>query len=268
MDEIHHHLMTWSGWLKKQNRPFVLPEVLAEVKAAGYDGFEYGGDAAELGPAPQLSKLAADHGLRLAAWSVGVPFAPWPGSIEGFRRKVDYAAELGIRTISSGGGFMAVQRRNTRTSDYRQYGETYATCAEYAARNGQTLGFHPHRGSIVETLTEIDALVRFVPDLKLCVDTGHLLAVGEDPLVVLDAHPERVIELHLKDFVPSVEEQFAELGRGSLNLGAIRGWIRRRGFRGPCVVERDNPPMPAQESARASLEAWRRAAPAARSAAA
>jgi inosose dehydratase len=266
MSGIHHHLMTWSGWLKKQGRSFELPAVLAEVKAAGYDGFEHGGDAGDLGPAPAFAKLAADHGLRIAAWAAGVPYYPWPGSFDGFKRKVDYAAELGVRIINAGGGFLAVQRRATRHADYQLFSENYARHAEYAGRNGQTIAFHPHRGSIVETLSEIDALVSLVPDLGLCVDTGHLLAVGEDPLTVLEAHAERVLSLHLKDFTPTVEEKFAELGRGSLDLGAIAGWIRRRGFSGPCIVERDDPPMPALESARISLAAWRAAMPAARSA--
>jgi inosose dehydratase len=264
MTQIHHHLMTWAGWLNKQKQPFELAKVLAEVKAAGYDGFEHGGDAAGLGPAKELKKLIADSGVTLASWSAGITYNPWPPATESFKKCADYAAELGVKTVVVCGGFNPNPRRTTSLADYRLFGENYAPHAEHAKKNGQTLAFHPHRGCIVETLAEIDALIRFVPDLKLCVDTGHLLAVGDDPLVVLDAHADRVVSLHLKDFAKNgADEKFAELGRGSLDLAGVADWVRRRDFRGPIVVERDDPPMPGIESAKISLAAWRKVMPAA-----
>lgn len=252
---LGHHLMTWQGWLQKQKQPFALAQVLPEVRAAGYRDIEMGGDERSLGPAKDLQRLLADQGVRIAAWSGGITYNPWPPATEDFRRSIDYAAALGVRTIVICGGFMPFPRRTTHARDYRLFGENYAAHAELARAHQQQLLFHPHRGCIVETLAEIDQLVRFVPDLQLCIDTGHLLAVGEDPLVVLDAHAARVGSLHLKDFAPE-QEQFTELGEGILDLRGIVGWIRRRRFQGPCIVERDDPPQPALASAQRSRAAW------------
>jgi inosose dehydratase len=249
---IAHHLMTWHGWLKKNKLPVDLPAILAEVKAAGYDGVEMGGDGKALGPAATVRQQLADAGLGIAAWSSGVTANPWAANTESYRRELDFAAELGVGTIVVCGGFLD-GRRTTYEADYRLFAENLGAAQRWGERNRQTLAFHPHKGCIVETLGEVDRLVRYLPGLRLCVDTGHLLAVGEDPLLCLDAHAARVAALHLKDF-DKAANRFTELGRGQVDLAAVLAWAARNRFSGPVIVERDDPPMPAVESARLSRE--------------
>ena len=150
------------------------------------------------------------------------------------------------------GGFLD-GRRTTYEADYRLFAENLGSAQAWAKRNGQTLAFHPHKGCVVETLAEVDRLVRYLPSLTLCVDTGHLAAIGEDPLLCLDAHALRVVALHLKDY-DKPSNRFAELGRGQIDLAAVMAWSTRTGFSGPMIVERDDPPMPAIDSARISRE--------------
>lgn len=247
---IAHHLMTWYGWLSKQQQKPHLPTMLAEAKAAGYDAVELGGDVHSLGSPEQVRALFADAGMAIAAWSSNVTANPWPPNTESYRRELDFAAALGVRLVVVCGGFLD-GRRTTREQDYRLFAENLAAAQAWAQRNGQTLAFHPHKGCIVETLHEVDRLIRYLPDLRLCVDTGHLAAVFDDPLLCLDAHADRVEALHLKDYDGS-QNRFAELGRGQVDLAAVLAWVRRRGFAGPLIVERDDPPMAAVESARIS----------------
>jgi inosose dehydratase len=252
---IAHHIMTWNGWAKQQGTTVDLPTVLAELKQAGYDAIEMGGTAAMHGSAAALQALLRDHGIAAAAWSSGVAANPWPANIEQYQREFAFAAEMGVRTIVVCGGFLD-GRRTAYDADYRLFAESLNAAITCAARNGQTLAFHPHKGCLVETLAEIDRLLRFCPELRLCIDVGHLAAVFEDPLLALDAHADRVVALHLKDF-DRVSNRFMELGRGQVDLAAVVAWIRRRSFAGPLIVERDAPPMPALESAMMSLAHWR-----------
>jgi inosose dehydratase len=253
---IAHHLMTWQGWANKQKQKLDLPAAFAEIRAAGYDGVELGGDAASCGPAAELRKHLADAGITCAAWSLGVTANPWPPSTEAFRKQVGYAGEMGMRIGVVCGGFLPGGRRTTNDGDYRLFAENLAAHADIAANAGVTLAFHPHRGCIVETAAEVDRLLRFIPTLQLCPDTGHLLACHDDPLWLLDAHPGRIRAMHLKDYDPATGN-FAELGRGKVDLAAILAWMKRRNFAGPVIVERDDPPMPAAESARISWECLR-----------
>lgn len=251
---IAHHIMTWHGWHKSQKTEPHLPTILSELKSAGYDAIEMGGDAKAHGSAAALQGLLATAGITVAAWSIGVTANPWPQNTEDYRRQLDFAAEMGVSMVVVCGGFLD-GRRNTNLGDYRLFGENLQAAIDYAAKNRQTIAFHPHKGCIVETLAEIDALIRFCPQLKLCIDTGHL-AVFEDPLLALDAHADRVVALHLKDY-DDIEKKFQELGRGQVDLAAVYAWIKRRAFTGPIIVERDSPPIPAAESATISRKHWR-----------
>lgn len=254
---LAHHIMTWHGWAKRDKQPFELARALAEVRAAGYEGVELGGDAEACGPAAGLRGQLAANGLACVAWSVGVTANPWPPATESFRRQIAYAAEVGVRLAVVCGGFLPGGRRTVDDGDYRLFAENLAAHEAIAAAAGITLAFHPHRGCLVETAVEVDRLVRFHPGLRLCPDTGHLAACKDDPLWLLDAHPGRVCAFHLKDFEPA-SANFAELGAGRVDLAAVLGWIRRRGWDGPVIVERDDPPMPAVDSARISREHLRR----------
>ena len=250
---IAHHIMTWQGWASKQKQKLELPVAFAEMRAAGYEGIELGGDAASCGPAADLKRHLADAGLTCVAWGFSVTANPWAPSTEAFRRQVGYAGEMGIGLGVVCGGFLPGGRRTTNDGDYRLFAENLAVHTEIATANGVSLAFHPHRGCIVETLAEVDRLLRYIPTLQLCPDTGHLLACYDDPLWLLDAHPGRVRALHLKDYDPATGE-FAELGRGKVDVAAILAWAKRRNWNGPVIVERDSPPMPGAESGRISRE--------------
>ena len=70
-----------------------------------------------------------------------------------------------------------------------------------AAANGMVLCYHPHIGTGVETLEDIDRLMAGTnPDyLKLLLDTGHLYYAGVDPLVVTKKYGDRIKHVHLKN---------------------------------------------------------------------
>jgi inosose dehydratase len=254
---IAHHLMTWAGWANSQKQKLDLPTAFAEIKAAGYDGVEMGGDADSCGPAATLKRRLSDAGLHLAAWSIGVTANPYPPNTAAYRKQLAYAAELDCDLAVVCGGFMPGGRRNVGDPEWRMFAENLGEAYDFAAGIGVRLAFHPHRGCIVETAAEVDRILRFLPGLQLCVDTGHLLACGDDPLVLLDAHPQRVISFHLKDYEPA-SYGFTELGRGAVDLAAVVAWAKRRRWDGPVVVERDAPPIPAIESGRISRDCLRK----------
>jgi inosose dehydratase len=89
----------------------------------------------------------------------------------------------------------------------------------------------------------------------LCVDTGHLLVGGADPVALTAAHPERVVHVHLKDVDASMaarvragdltfgaavrEGMFRPLGAGDIDLEAMVGTLESAGYRGWYVLEQD-----------------------------
>ncbi len=244
--KVGHHSMTWKGWWRKHEEPFDLECCLREIREAGYEGVELSAqdDAAE------TKRLLEEHGLELGAVGVSVTANPWPPNTEQYRRGLDFAAEMGVTTISVCGGFLGEKRRNTFDSDYALFAENLNAAAEYASQYGQTLAYHQHIGCIVETIEEVDRLFAHGPDVQLCVDTGHLAGVRSDPVELIRRYPDRIAYTHVKDW-DTEQKCFMEVGEGCLRerFPAIIGALKDVGFDGWLMVERDATPIPPAESA-------------------
>ena len=131
------------------------------------------------------------------------------------------------------------------------------TIARRAADHGLVTAFHPHAATYVETPAEIDTLLAHTdPSLVgLCLDTGHAVYGGGDPVAIARRHASRIRHVHLKDVrtrvlarAASGELDFAEavaagvfapLGAGDVDLRGTLGALRDAGYDGWLVVEQD-----------------------------
>jgi inosose dehydratase len=111
----------------------------------------------------------------------------------------------------------------------------------------------------VEAPWEIERLLS-VTDVGVCLDTGHLLLGGGDPVEAVRDWGDRLNHVHLKDArldvirgivndrapVRAIWERgaFCPLGTGDVPLGEILESLRARHYRGWLVVEQDILPDP------------------------
>jgi inosose dehydratase len=126
--------------------------------------------------------------------------------------------------------------------------------SERAHARGVVAALHPHVGTMVETGEETERVLAG-SKVGLCVDTGHLLVGGADPVALTAAHPGRVVHVHLKDvdarmaarvragdltFGDAVRDgMFRPQGAGDLDLEAMVGTLEASGYRGWYVLEQD-----------------------------
>ncbi|CAN5874064.1 sugar phosphate isomerase/epimerase [soil metagenome] len=125
---------------------------------------------------------------------------------------------------------------------------------EQAASRGIVVGLHPHVGTVVETRSDVQRVLDG-SGVGLCLDTGHLLLGGTDPVVLAGEHADRMVHVHLKDvdcaaadrvragevaFAAAVGEGlFRPLGEGDIDIAAIVAILERSGYRGWYVLEQD-----------------------------
>ena len=125
---------------------------------------------------------------------------------------------------------------------------------EAAAGRGLTATLHPHVGTMVESGEETDRVIAG-SRIGLCLDTGHLLIGGGDPVAVAKSHPDRIAHVHLKDVrldwarrVQSGEATYTEavaggmyvpLGEGDVDIAAIVNAVEDDGYAGWYVLEQD-----------------------------
>ena len=123
-----------------------------------------------------------------------------------------------------------------------------------ARHSAITATLHPHIGTMVETADDVQRILAG-SSIGLCLDTGHLLIGGVDPVALASEHAERVRHTHLKDVdatwarrVQSGEVTYTEavrqgmyrpLGQGDVDIAAIVGSLEGAGYDGWYVLEQD-----------------------------
>ena len=126
--------------------------------------------------------------------------------------------------------------------------------AVLAMEAGVTATLHPHVGTMVEDAAEVQ---RVLDDsaIGLCLDTGHLLIGGADPVALARDHAPRIRHTHLKDvdadwaarvragevgYTEAVRQgMYRPLGQGDVDLAAIVGSLEAGGYAGWYVLEQD-----------------------------
>lgn len=123
-----------------------------------------------------------------------------------------------------------------------------------AAERGLVATIHPHVGTLVESGEET-ARVLAGSTIRLCLDTGHLLIGGGDPVAVAQRHPQRIGHMHLKDVRRDLAEQvqsgtltyteaveagmYVPLGTGDVDIASIVSSLEAAGYDGWYVLEQD-----------------------------
>ena len=149
--------------------------------------------------------------------------------------------------------------------------------ALFAGRRGILATVHPHVGTMVQTADDVERVLAG-SGIGLCLDTGHLLIGGADPVALAAEHAGRIRHTHLKDVdatwarrVQSGEVTYTDavrggmfrpLGRGDVDIAAIVGSLEGAGYDGWYVLEQDTilagPPQAGQQTpmgdVRASIE--------------
>lgn len=267
-------------------------EVLDEAAAAGYSGLELG----PIGYMPEdpamLGKSLAERQLSLIGGVIFRPFhdpRKWNEVQGASRRTCEALRAHGAKhlvLIDS----IAASRAPTagrpdeaeRMSDaeWRGFIERIHSIARMGAEDyGLTVALHAHAAGFMEfedelerALAEIDAAL-----LSVCLDTGHCLYAGFDPVAFYRRHAERVSYIHFKDVDPRVKAQvveerigfydacarglFCNLGQGAVDFEAMRDALAEHGFDGWATVEQDCDPAGNTrplEDARANLDYLRR----------
>lgn len=127
--------------------------------------------------------------------------------------------------------------------------------SELASSVGVRAVLHPHVGTIIETHDDVVKVVAG-SDISFCLDTGHMVIGGADPVWFSDVHAARVAHSHLKDvdlawakkvqlgevayYDAVVQGMYRPLGQGDVDIRAIVRNLLLAGYQGWFVLEQDN----------------------------
>lgn len=252
-------------------------DVLEMVASAGYAGIDLG-PAGYLGTNKELPGRLRERNLALAGGYLPLHFssahklAREMPQLEALLDIFDLVPETLPRpkpTIADAGSPERWQRPGAAARDrsigwddagWRRFGEGIARVAERCRERGYEPTLHHHTGTFLEAVWEIERALE-VSDVGLCLDTGHLLVGGGDPVKGIDTWGGRINHVHLKDARRDViagitadgssveaiwrRRAFCRLGEGHVDVARVLENMKAIGYSGWLVVEQDTMPDPA-----------------------
>jgi len=209
---------------------FDIEQRLEDLKKIGYDGTE------------RLEAVSPSDAIQKAALyrRCGADFATCRGP--SVQTGTEWTAALGKEYVwvqVGGGSFDAFCRQAS-------------TQAQLAKRWGIKVALHNHMGSAVETQQQLEEFLKRCADCWLLFDTAHLAATSGDCLAIAEKYADRIVALHLKDWIMTKPElgldkwpqrgRFCELGAGNIGLdnAAVLKTVAKKGFDGWVHVEQDS----------------------------
>jgi inosose dehydratase len=123
-----------------------------------------------------------------------------------------------------------------------------------ASHYGMAVCLHPHAGTLIDTEEQVRRALEVI-EVGWCLDTGHLLIGGTDPVQFAREHGDRVVHVHLKDVDAALAAEvrsgrrsllsatraglFKALGQGDAHIADVLDALGAHGYAGWLVLEQD-----------------------------
>jgi len=200
-------------------RKYSIAEMLRHLQGMGVGYVEFSASAhlpanASEEQITQARTLAAMAGLKISAQGVN-RFSKDHGANQ---RIFEFAKKLGIRTLAA---------------NPQPDAETFASLERLVAEYDMRIAIHNHGpGSLYDKLDDVVLVIRGRdPRIGACVDCGHFLSSGEDPVQCLLMLRDRVYGVHLKDHAEvGKKSDNVVIGKGLLDVVALFKALRQIQF--------------------------------------
>jgi len=160
-----------------------------------------------------------DAGINV--YTVGVIYMKTPESVD---QAFEYAKMAGVNMIVGAPNYELLPHVEEKIIEYD---------FRMAIHNhGPDNPLYPNATDIWELVRDLD------PRIGICIDIGHDIRDGHDPVADIIRYKDRIFDLHLKDVdKASREGKTVELGRGIINIPEIVASLRKINYTGKCSLE-------------------------------
>jgi inosose dehydratase len=206
----------------------------------------------------RLAAVLELHGLRLVGG-----FVPLVLHERGIESAIEQAREAAALFAAAGGEMLVLAivqdpdwatPRPLDSEGWKRLAVNVATIDALVVDYGIMLALHPHVGTLIETAEQVERALEAI-DVGWCLDTGHLLIGGVDPVRFTREYGDRIVHVHLKDVDGGLAAQlrsgdcsllqatrrglFRPLGQGDAEIGDVLEALDAHGYGGWLVLEQD-----------------------------
>lgn len=234
--------------------------VLREMAELGITATEAGPDGFLPAELDRCRQILGQKDLTLAAGFIPVVLHradTWAEERAQASERIRFLAEAGadVAVIAASTGEEGYEgTRSLDEGDWDRLSHNLGELEQVAAGAGVILTVHPHYGTVIESPDQIDRFLQTSP-AAVCLDTGHVMVGGGDPVDLTRKIAPRILHVHLKDVDASMAGRvsrgelsyhaavaqglYRPLGEGDVDIVAILAALDEAGFEGWLVLEQD-----------------------------
>jgi inosose dehydratase len=199
-------------------RNFKLDEAIAMIKRMGLKNIALKSMHLPLDSSPEQIRAVADKvkeaGLNL--YGCGVVYMK---NADQVNQAFDYAKAAGMKTII---GVPAPDLLGLVDRKVKEYDIQVAI-----HNHGPGDKVYPTPASIIEKVKDLDSRI------GLCMDIGHTVRIGEDPVMDAIRYAQRMLDVHIKDVTAAeAKGSGVEIGRGVIDIPGFIRTLIRIGYKG------------------------------------
>jgi inosose dehydratase len=234
--------------------------VLDEAAGLGLTALEAGPDGFLPGNPQEMATLLSEYGLELVGG-----FAPAilhrPDARDSELASVERQAKLfaaagaGVLVIAAATGEEGYEESpGLEDSEWDELFATLAMVEEIGSKLGLSVVLHPHYGTEIENPEQVQRFLEGC-ETALCLDTGHSMVGGGDPVALTESAATRIRHVHLKDVDRGLAERvvsgtlpyeqavrdglYMPLGDGDVDVRLVLEVLNGAGYDGWYVLEQD-----------------------------
>ena len=234
--------------------------VLTEMASLGLGATEFGPlGFLPIEPSDRAAALAK-HGMEAVGGFFPIilykdDFDPMPAVLEELKSYAAAGAKTLVLSADTGLEGYDTKRPELDEAGWATLFGNLERIKAAAAAQGVTAVLHPHVGTMVETEADVMQVLNG-STIQFCLDTGHMIIGGTDPVAFAKNHADRVAHSHLKDVNLAVadrvqsgeityyqgilEGMYVPLGTGDVDVRSIVRSLIQANFDGWFVLEQDN----------------------------
>ena len=227
-------------------------EVLDAVQAAGYEGIDLG-PVGYLGLGTGLREALDSRGLLLCGGYVEIDVASDEAGAPGFAELAAVCEQ--IDAVADGADKLFLPRPTValigspdESQRWSRIESVVGRVVSFCSGRGYEAVLHNEVGTQLATQDDVVRVLE-TTGAALCLDTGHLIAAGGDPLAILSGFRDRVTHVHLKDsssagpYTSAMQlwegDVFCPLGDGVGHVDEVLTALRDGEYSGWILVEQD-----------------------------
>ena len=154
----------------------------------------------------------------------------------------EQAKKLGVRLVVGVPYEVVAGGKDSRGSDRRESDAMLDVIDRLVKEYDMTYAIHNHGPDIPYLFPTAEAAMKRIGArdrrIGVCLDIGHERRAGLDPVKFIEANPDRIYDVHLKNIKVDPVKNLAERGpRGELDIPAIFTALAKIGYAGCCDIE-------------------------------